>query len=114
MYIRKTPLDLSCGIRITMGVMGAKWKPCIIDSLRETAKRPSELHREIGDAIPRVLDQQLRELEEHGIVRKKVYNEVPLRSEYSLTDMGRSLLPLIDALDDWGEEHRAWYEEKLK
>lgn len=112
MYQRKLPLDLSCGIRITMGIIGAKWKPCLIDAVRERPKRPSELHREIPEAIPRMLDQQLKELEEHGIVEKKVYAEIPLRSEYSLTELGRSLLPLIDALDDWGEEHRAWYEAR--
>ena len=112
MYQRKLPLDLSCRIRITMGIIGAKWKPCLIDAVRERPKRPSELHREIPEAIPRVLDQQLKELEEHGIVEKKVYAEIPLRSEYSLTELGRSLLPLIDALDDWGEEHRAWYEAR--
>ncbi|EEF77083.1 transcriptional regulator, HxlR family [Phocaeicola coprophilus DSM 18228 = JCM 13818] len=76
-----------------MGIIGAKWKPCLIDAVRERPKRPSELHREIPEAIPRVLDQQLKELEEHGIVEKKVYAEIPLRSEYSLTELGRSLLP---------------------
>lgn len=70
MYKRKLPLDLSCGIRITMSVIGSKWKPCIIDSLRESPKRPSQIHREIPEAVSRVLDQNLRELEEHGIVKK--------------------------------------------
>lgn len=67
MYKRKTPLDLSCGIRITMEIIGSKWKPCLIDALRETPKRPSQLHREIPETISRVLDQNLRELEAHGI-----------------------------------------------
>ena len=57
MYKRKTPLDLSCGIRITMEIIGSKWKPCLIDALRETPKRPSQLHREIPETISRVLDQ---------------------------------------------------------
>lgn len=70
MYKRKLPLDLSCGIRITMSVIGSKWKPCIIDSLRESPKRPSQIHREIPEAVSRVLDQNLRELEEHGVVKK--------------------------------------------
>ena len=56
MYKRKTPLDLSCGIRITMEIIGSKWKPCLIDALRETPKRPSQLHREIPETISRVLD----------------------------------------------------------
>lgn len=50
MYKRKTLLDLSCGIRITMEIIGSKWKPCLIDALRETPKRPSQLHREIPEA----------------------------------------------------------------
>ena len=73
MYKRKTPLDLSCGIRITMEIIGSKWKPCLIDALRETPKRPSQLHREIPETISRVLDQNLRELEAHGIIEKKIY-----------------------------------------
>ena len=77
MYKRKTPLDLSCGIRITMEIIGSKWKPCLIDALRETPKRPSQLHREIPEAISRVLDQNLRELEAHGIIEKKIYAELP-------------------------------------
>lgn len=106
MYKRKTPLDLSCGIRITMSVIGSKWKPCIIDSLRNEPKRPSQLHREIPEAVSRVLDQNLRELEEHGLVVKQIFPELPPHSEYQLTDLGKSLLPVIDFMDDWGESHR--------
>lgn len=110
MYRRKLPLDLSCGIRITMSVIGSKWKPCIIDSLRETPKRPSQIHREIPEAVSRVLDQNLRELEEHGIVKKTIFPELPPRSEYELTELGRSLLPVIDFMEDWGESHRSQFE----
>lgn len=111
MYERKIPLDLSCGIRISMCVLCAKWKPCLIDLLREGSKRPSEIHRLMNEATPRVLNQQLRELEEHGIISKTIYAELPPRSEYSLTDLGISILPLIDALDDWGEQHRSDFEK---
>lgn len=114
MYKRKNPLDLSCGIRITMGVIGSKWKPCIIDSLRDSPKRPSQIHREIPEAISRVINQNLRELEEHGIVEKKIFHELPPHSEYSLTDLGRSLLPVIDQLDEWGEYHRNIFENALQ
>ncbi len=110
MYRRKLPLDLSCGIRITMSVIGSKWKPCIIDSLRETSKRPSQIHREIPEAVSRVLDQNLRELEEHGIVKKTIFPELPPRSEYELTELGRSLLPVIDFMENWGESHRSQFE----
>ena len=60
MYKRKTPLDLSCGIRITMEIIGSKWKPCLIDALRETPKRPSQLHREIPEAISRARSESER------------------------------------------------------
>lgn len=59
-----------------MEIIGSKWKPCLIDALRETPKRPSQLHREIPEAISRVLDQNLRELEAHGIIEKKIYAEL--------------------------------------
>jgi len=111
MYKRKTPLDLSCGIRITMEIIGSKWKPCLIDALGETPKRPSQLHREIPEAISRVLDQNLRELEAHGIIEKKIYAELPPHSEYALTELGKSVLPLIDILDEWGENHRYIFEK---
>lgn len=110
MYKRKTPLDLSCGIRITMCVINSKWKPCIIDALREQPKRPSQLHREISEAVTRVLDQNLRELEEDKIIAKIIYPELPPHSEYYLTDVGKSLLPIIDTMEEWGEAHRHIYE----
>lgn len=106
MYERKIPLDLSCGIRITMCVIGAKWKPCLIDMLREGPKRPNEIHKSMPEATPRVLNQQLKELEEHGVIRKVIYPELPPRSEYYLTDVGKDILPILDMLDDWGEAHR--------
>ena len=112
MYERKIPLDLSCGIRMTMCLIGAKWKPCLIDVLRDGAKRPSEIHKNIPEATPRVLNQQLRELEEHGIIKKEVFPVLPPHSEYSLTELGRELLPIIDMLDEWGEKHRTDFEQK--
>lgn len=110
MYERKIPLDLSCGIRLTMSLIGAKWKPCLIDMLRDGALRPSEIHKNMPEATPRVLNQQLKELEEHGIVRKVIFPVLPPHSEYSLTDVGRELLSVIDMLDDWGEAHREHFE----
>ncbi len=107
MYERKIPLDLSCGINITIGIIGAKWKTCIIDILRDGAMRPSQIHKLLPDATPRVLNLQLKELEEHGIVNKVIYPELPPRSEYSLTSIGEDLLPVLDILDEWGEKHRA-------
>lgn len=106
MYKRKNPLDITCGIRITISVIGSKWKPCIIDAQRDKPKRPSELHKEIPEAITRVLDQNLKELVLDGIIEKVIFPELPPHSEYHLTELGRTLLPVIDLLDRWGEDHR--------
>lgn len=89
-----------------MEIISGKWKCCIIKHLANSAKRPSELHREFSDATPRVINQQLKELEFHGIIRKKIYTELPPHSEYSLTEAGESLLPLIAELERWGAGYR--------
>lgn len=103
MYERKIPVNCDCGLTVTMKVLGGKWKVCIIDAIRRGHTRPSALHREITEAVPRVIHMQLRELEECRIVQKTVFPGLPLRVEYALTDLGRSLLPLVDALDHWGK-----------
>lgn len=106
MYERKIPIDFSCPLRITMSLIDSKWKSCILDELRHKALRPSELHRALPEAAPRVLDMQLRELADDGLVQKTIYPELPPRSEYTITELGRSLLPIIDAMIEWGESHR--------
>jgi len=104
-YQRKTPEDLDCGISVFMKVLGAKWKPCILAAIHAGYKRPSELHRQLKPATPRVIDMQLSELEAFGIVSKQVYQGFPLRVDYSLTMMGRSLIPIIETMDNWGYTH---------
>lgn len=106
MYEKKIPFDIDCGIRIAMDVIGGKWKSCIISELRDGAKRPSELHKLFPEANARVINQQLRELEIHGIIRKKIFAELPPHSEYSLTPVGRTLLPVIEQLEKWGDSFR--------
>lgn len=105
MYSRKIPENLDCGIVVTMKVLGGKWKACILDGINKGIKRPSELHRAINEASPRVINMQLRELEGTGVVTKTVYPGLPLRVEYSLTELGISLLPIIALLDQWGIEN---------
>ncbi|MBC9932817.1 winged helix-turn-helix transcriptional regulator [Chitinophaga qingshengii] len=104
-YERKTPVDLDCGITVYMQVLGAKWKPCIIDLIHKGYQRPSEIHRLIPEATPRVLDMQLREMEAMGLVQKGAASGFPLRTHYSLTDLGLSLIPLVAAIDDWGKRY---------
>ena len=83
-----------------------------MDELRHKSLRPSELHKIFPEATPRVLDIQLKELVEDGLVHKTTYNEVPLRTEYALTDLGRSLLPIIDAMIEWGNRNTDLFERK--
>ncbi|MDE7356087.1 MAG: helix-turn-helix transcriptional regulator [Rikenellaceae bacterium] len=109
MYERKIPVDLSCPLRLTMSLIDSKWKSCILDELRDAPMRPSELHKALPEAAPRVLDLQLKELVDDGLVTKTIYPELPPRSEYSITELGRSLLPILDAMIAWGETNKAAY-----
>lgn len=102
MYDRKIPEDLDCGINIAMKVFGGKWQPCIIDAIHKGARRPSELHRQITGASPRVINMQLRSLEYYGIIYKKIYGGLPLKVEYFLTPAGERVLPIVDAMNEWG------------
>ena len=114
MYKKKIPLDLDCGVRIAIEVMGGKWKSCILYRLEEGNKRPSELHRLFKDANPRVINQQLKELEKYGMIRKTIFPEVPPCVEYAITDDGRSLLPIVHLLKEWGERFRPKMEAILE
>ncbi|KIA97464.1 hypothetical protein OA93_14535 [Flavobacterium sp. KMS] len=102
MYQRKIPIDYNCGLTVAMEVVGSKWKFCLLDEISKGIKRPKDLVKEISGISKRVLQNQLKELEFHGLLSKTVYTEVPLRVEYYLTETGESLLPLIVALDKWG------------
>lgn len=113
MYERKIPVDLSCPLRLTMSLINSKWKSCILDELRRGPMRPSGLHKALPEAAPRVLDLQLKELAEDGLVAKTIFAELPPRSEYAITPLGRSLLPIIDAMIAWGEKNRALFERKF-
>ncbi|MGL4412218.1 MAG: winged helix-turn-helix transcriptional regulator [Bacteroidales bacterium] len=106
MYEKKIPINLECGIEITMDIIGGKWKPCLINQIRAGMHRPSEMHKQIPLASRRVLTKQLTELERLNIVSKVVHPVVPPKVEYYLTELGESLLPIIDMMEQWGEKHR--------
>ena len=110
MYENKMTVNIDCCIKVTMEVIGGKWKCCIIDALKDGAKRPSEIHKHFSEANTRVINQQLKELEMHGIIEKKIFAELPPHSEYSLTETGKTLLPIISQLEDWGN----WFRPTLK
>lgn len=105
MYERKIPKDLDCGMAMIMEIIGGKWKPCLILNISRGFRRPSELQRLNTKASRRVLHQQLKELEEFGIITRLVYAELPPKVEYFLTDLGSSLLPVIGTMNDWGSQY---------
>nr|WP_288810333.1 helix-turn-helix domain-containing protein [uncultured Sphingobacterium sp.] len=104
MYEKKIPKDFSCGISITLEIMGGKWKPCLIDSINKGMHRPSELAKHHPNASKRVLSLQLKELEGYGVIRKVIHPVLPPKVEYFLTEVGESLLPLVDMMENWGSE----------
>jgi len=114
-YEKKIPVDLDCPLRLTMSLIESKWKSCILDELRSgESLRPSEIHKCLPEAAPRVLDIQLKEMVEDGLVTKTIFPELPPRSEYKITELGKSLLPIIDSMLKWGEEHFEIFEKKYR
>lgn len=102
MYQRKIPIDYNCGLNVAMEVVGSKWKFCLLDEISKGTKRPKDLVNVVTGITKRVLQNQLKELEFHRLLGKTIYNEIPLKVEYFLTESGESLMPLIVALDKWG------------
>jgi DNA-binding HxlR family transcriptional regulator len=105
MHERKIPLSLNCGLDLLGEVIYGKWKIRLLWFINEGHKRPSELHRKIPDASRRVLHIQLKELEEHELISKVIYAQVPPKVEYNLTDFGKTLIPVISALGKWGDDN---------
>lgn len=113
MYERKIPVDIDCPLRLTISLLNSKWKSCILDELRHKPLRPSELHKLFPEATPRVLDMQLKELVIDGLVDKTIYPELPPRSEYAITPLGMTLIPIIDAMIEWGERNKTLFKAKF-
>lgn len=112
-YNKKIPVDLDCPLRLTMSLIESKWKSCILDELRSgNPMRPSGIHKCLPEAAPRVLDIQLKEMVEDGLVTKTIYPELPPRSEYKISELGMSLIPIIDSMLKWGESHMDLFERK--
>lgn len=102
--------NLNCGLDLIGEVLYGKWKIRLLWFINEGFQRPSELQRKIPDASRRVLNIQLKELEDHELVSKVIYPVVPPKVEYSLTDFGKTLIPVIAVIGGWGDEH----EERLR
>lgn len=90
-------------IEMTLDVVGGKWKPLIIYFLlKNEVMRFNQIQKAIPTATRRMITKHLRELEAHGIIHREVYDEVPPRVEYSLTDLGHTLMPVLDSMLEWG------------
>ncbi|PLX79700.1 MAG: transcriptional regulator [Desulfuromonas sp.] len=94
-----------CPVTVTLDIIGGKWKAVILWHLTFKTLRFSQLRRRLPEITQKMLTQQLRELENDGMVNRKVYAEVPPRVEYSLTESGMSLQPILAQMCDWGREH---------
>ncbi|NDV20128.1 transcriptional regulator [Pseudodesulfovibrio sp. JC047] len=102
-----------CSVELTLQVIGGKWKPIILYRLgNEGVLRFSEVKRSIPNITQKMLTQQLRELEKDGVVHREVYAQVPPKVEYSLTQQGQSIMPIIESLCQWGESYAHWHEER--
>lgn len=100
----RTIEEMTCPLEATLSVIEGKYKIYIIFYLMNRTLRYSELQRLIPDATPKMLSQQLKALETAGIVRRKVYPVIPPKTEYSLTERGASLAPIIFEMYKWGEQ----------
>ena len=96
----------ACPVELTVGLIGDKWKILIIRDLLTGTKRFGELKKSLNSITQKVLTNKLREMEASGLVKRKVYPEVPPRVEYSLTDTGLSLKPILDSMVERGNNYR--------
>ena len=97
----------ACPVETTLLLIGDKWKVLILRDLMPGTKRLGERKKSIGSVSQKVLTAQLRDMEDKGLVHREVYAEVPPRVEYSLTALGRSLKPILSAMENWGEDYKA-------
>jgi len=94
-----------CPVEAALDVIGGKWKPLILWALGDNVLRFNELQKALPGVNTKMLTKQLRELEEDGVITRKVYPEVPPRVEYAITDFGKTLIPILQALCNWGAEY---------
>lgn len=102
----------NCPVETTLSLIGDKWKVLILRDLMTGTKRFNELKRSVTGISQKVLTSQLRNMEDHDLLSRKVYAEVPPRVEYTLTQTGYSLKPILDSMYNWGLEYKAGLERK--
>ena len=96
----------ACPVETTLTLIGDKWKVLILRDLLPGPKRFGALKKSIGSVSQKVLTAQLRDMEANGLVHREVFAEVPPRVEYSLTELGQSLKPILEAMQNWGEAYK--------
>jgi DNA-binding HxlR family transcriptional regulator len=96
----------TCPVETAIEVICGRWKVLILQELFNGTKRFSEIHRVLGGISHRTLTKQLRELEAHGIIKRRVYREIPPKVEYSLTTLGETLRPVLDVIHEWSVQYR--------
>lgn len=97
----------TCPVETTLTLIGDKWKVLILRDLMSGTKRFGQLKKSIGNVSQKVLTAQLRAMEQNGLLTRTVYAEVPPKVEYTLTELGQSLKPILDAMQNWGEGYKA-------
>jgi DNA-binding HxlR family transcriptional regulator len=105
MTYTKNGKTFHCPVEAALDVIGGKWKPLILWALGDEVMRFGELQKALPGINTKMLTKQLRELEEDGVIRRKIYPEVPPRVEYTITDFGKTLIPILEALCNWGAEY---------
>jgi DNA-binding HxlR family transcriptional regulator len=97
--------EYQCSMELTLNIIGGKWKPIILWYLSSNTLRFGELKKKMPKITQKMLAQQLKSLEENGLVNRFVYNEIPPRVEYSLTYTGKTLIPILENLSEWAHEY---------
>ena len=100
-------IEYQCSMELTLDLIGGKWKALILWHLGERTLRFSELKKELPKITQKMFTQQLRELEASGLVNRFIYRQIPPKVEYSLTPVGKSLLPILETLCQWGVNYAA-------
>ena len=104
-YENEVFLEYDCPFMLTLHFIGKRWKPAVLWKIEKGFNRFNQLKKEIPNISDKMLSQALNELEQDKILNKTIYQEVPLRVEYSITDFGKSLFPILKQMNTWGNKH---------
>ncbi|MBL7805416.1 MAG: helix-turn-helix transcriptional regulator [Saprospiraceae bacterium] len=107
MHQKKSVDKSECPVSYTMSIIGGKWKPVILFLIAKGGNRFGVMQKGIVGISKQMLTAQLRELENDGVLERKIFAEIPPRVEYYLTDLGRSIMPIIESMKNWGEARMA-------